>query len=163
MKFNKFLIIFIFLITLLLMSVGYSSFATDLDVQGMAEITGTWNIKITKVETTFISPEVTEITPTFTDNTVNLNVKLNKPGDKVIYTITIKNTGTIDATLQGLIFNDEVDGSEAISYTVSKIPEDLNAGDETTIEITITYNDNVTEMPLVKTKTLTGTIAYVQK
>ncbi len=163
MKFNKFLIIFIFLITLLLMSVGYSSFATDLDVQGMAEITGTWNIKITKVEATFISPEVTETTPTFTDNTVNLNVKLNKPGDKVIYTITIKNTGTIDATLQGLIFNDEVDGSEAISYTVSKIPEDLNAGDETTIEITITYNDNVTEMPLVKTKTLTGTIAYVQK
>lgn len=163
MKLNRFLIIFICFISILFMSVGYSSFAEDLLIGGNAEIVGKWNIKITSVEVTYASDGLNVDTPTFTDTTFDFSLKLNKPGDKVIYTITIQNAGTIDAILQSLVFNEEANGSEAISYTVSKTPTDLNAGDTTTLELTITYNESTEELPEVLTKSLTGTITYAQK
>ncbi len=160
---NKKIILIFFLITIVLMAVGYSSFATDFTINGTAEITGKWDVRITNITATQVSDGCDAGTPTFTKDTVNFSAKLNKPGDEIIYEVTIENLGTIDAELQTIIFTEEIDGIEEINYTTSELKKDLNVGDSTTFNIIVTYVKNTEKIPDVKTKTLTGIIQYVQK
>lgn len=160
---NKLYILILFLLIVALMTVGYSNFATELRVDGSAEITGEWNVAITKVEVISVSPGCEAGTPTFTNTQVTFDAKLSKPGDKVTYQVTIENLGTIDAKLQQVIFTEQLDGSEALNYTTTEIATELNAKDKSTFLITVDYYDTVTEPPTNTSKTLTGIIDYVQK
>ncbi len=133
-------------------------------INGTAEITGVWDVKITNIETKEISEGCDDGNPQFTDTTATFNAKLQKPGDKIVYIVTIQNLGTIDATLNGVVFmSDDENGSEAITYSTTNLATDLNAGGTTTVEITVKYDSKVKEVPSVKTKTLTGIIEYGQK
>ena len=160
---NKLIILISFLITIVLMTVGYSTFATDFTINGTTEITGEWDVRITNITATQVSDDCDAGTPTFTKDSINFSAKLNKPGDEIIYEVTIENLGTIDAELQTIIFTEEIDGIEEINYTTSELKKDLNAGDSTTFNIIVTYVKNSESVPDVKTKTLTGIIQYVQK
>ena len=51
MKNNKNIIIVTILFVILAMAVGYSAFATQLSINGTAEIVGEWNVKISNIET----------------------------------------------------------------------------------------------------------------
>ena len=133
-------------------------------INGTAEITGVWDVKITNIETKEISEGCDDGNQQFTDTTATFNAKLQKPGDKIVYIVTIQNLGTIDATLNGVVFmSDDENGSEAITYSTTNLATDLNAGGTTTVEITVKYDSKVKEVPSVKTKTLTGIIEYGQK
>ena len=145
------------------MAVGYSTFATDFTIDGTAEITGEWDVRITNITATQVPDGCDAGTPTFTKDSINFSAKLNKPGDEIIYEVTIENLGTIDAELQTIIFTEEIDGIEEINYTTSELKKDLNVGDSTTFYIIVTYVKNAKQVPDVKTKTLTGIIQYVQK
>ena len=122
-----------------------------------------WDVKITNVEAINVSSSCDAGKPTFTDTSVNFSAKLMKPGDEITYKVTIKNAGTIDAKLQTVIFTEEIDGILALNYTTTQITPELNAGEETTFNITVTYVKDTEEIPEKKTKTLTGIIEYVQK
>ncbi len=163
MRKNKILIIIFFLATIILMAVGYSTFATDVSINGIAEINGEWDVRITNITATQVPDGCDAGTPTFTKDSINFSAKLNKPGDEIIYEVTIENLGTIDAELQTIIFTEEIDGIEEINYTTSELKKDLNVGDSTTFNIIITYVKNTEKVPDVKTKTLMGIIQYVQK
>ncbi len=158
-----FIIIVFFLATIILMAVGYSTFATDFTIDGTAEITGEWDVRITNITATQVPDGCDAGTPSFTKDSINFSAKLNKPGDEIIYEVTIENLGTIDAELQTIIFTEEIGGIEEINYTTSELKKDLNVGDSTTFNIIVTYVKNTKEIPDVKTKTLTGIIQYVQK
>ncbi len=160
---NKIIILIFFLIAIVLMAVGYSTFATDFTINGTAEITGIWDVRITNITATQVTDGCDAGTPTFTKDSINFSAKLNKPGDEIIYEVTIENLGTIDAELQTIIFTEEIDGIEEINYTTSELKKDLNVGDSTTFNIIVTYVKNSEKIPDVKTKTLTGIIQYVQK
>ena len=160
---NKKIILIAFLLTLILMVVGYSTFATDFTINGTAEITGEWDVRITNITPTKVSNGCDAGTPTFTKDSINFSAKLNKPGDEIIYEVTIQNLGTINAELQTIIFTEEIDGIEEINYTTSELKKDLNVGDSTTFNIIVTYVKNLESIPDIKTKTLTGIIQYVQK
>ena len=160
---NKKIILIAFLLTLILMTVGYSTFATDFTINGTAEITGEWDVRITNITPTKVPDGCDAGTPTFTKDSINFSAKLNKPGDEIVYEVTIENLGTIDAELQTIIFTEEIDGIEEINYTTSELKKDLNVGDSTTFNIIVTYVKNSESIPDVKTKTLTGIIQYVQK
>ena len=160
---NKLIILISFLIIIVLMAVGYSTFATDFTINGTTEITGNWDVRITNIIATEVSDGCDAGTPTFTKDSINFSSKLNKPGDEIIYEVTIENLGTIDAELQTIIFTEEIDGIEEINYTTSELKKDLNVGDSTTFNIIVTYVKNTECVPNVKTKTLTGIIQYVQK
>ena len=163
MRKNKIFIIIFFLATIILMAVGYSTFATDFTINGVAEITGEWDVRITNITAIQVSDGCDAGTPTFTKDSINFSAKLNKPGDEIIYEVTIENLGTIDAELQTIIFTEEIDGIEEINYTTSELKKDLNVGDSTTFNIIVTYVKTSKEIPDVKTKKLTGIIQYVQK
>ncbi len=163
MRRNKIIILIVFLATLLLMAIGYSLFATDFTIEGNAEITGEWDVRITNIKATQVPEGCSAGTPTFTENYISFSAKLNKPGDEIIYEVTIENLGTIDAKLQTILFTEEIGGIEEINYTTSELKQELNAGESTTFNIMVTYVKNTESIPSVKTKTLTGLIQYVQK
>ena len=146
------------------MAVAYSEFATQLQINGNAEIIGEWDVKITGIEAQDISDGCDAGKPEFTNTSATFNAKLQKPGDKVSYVITIKNSGTIDATLGSEKYtSDEVNGSSAIIYSNTSPSQTLLAGQETTFTVTVTYDESVTEVPEIKTKSIIGIIEYVQK
>ena len=160
---SKIIILSTFLIAIILMAVGYSTFATDFTINGTAEITGEWDVRITGITAIQVPVGCDAGTPTFTKDSINFSAKLNKPGDEIIYQVTISNLGTIDAELQTVIFTEEIDGIKEINYTTSELKKDLDVGDSTTFNIMITYVKSSESVPDVKTKTLMGIIQYVQK
>ena len=160
---HKMIILIAFLATIILMTVGYSSFATDFTIDGTTEITGTWDVRITNIKAIQVPEGCDAGTPTFTKDSATFNATLNKPGDEIIYEVTIENLGTINARLQTIIFTEEINGIEEINYTTSELKTDLDADDKTTFNIMVTYVKETESIPDVKTKTLKGIIQYVQK
>ncbi len=151
------------IIIILLMSFAYSTFATQLTINGTAEIIGEWNVKITDVTAQYVSEGCDAGETQFTNTSVTFNAKLFKPGDYITYSIMIENSGNINATLDNINFTDDgVNGSSAIIYKYSEPHPILTAGEQTCILVQVIYDENVTEMPSIKTKTITGIIEYVQ-
>ena len=161
---NKSIIIGALAIAILVMAIGYSTFATQLTINGVSEITGIWDVRITGVEAQNVSNDCNAGEPTFTNTTVNFNAELAKPGDSIDYVITIENDGNLDAHLDDIVFlADEVNGSPAIKYSTTNLAADLLAGESTTLTVKIKYDDSYTEIPSIKTKSIIGIINYVQE
>ena len=163
MKKMKYVLLISIFLAIIIMSIGYASFATNLSIQGTSQITGQWDIRITDVTVQEASPGSDPGAPTFTNTSVSFDAKLAKPGDSISYLVTIQNNGSIDAELGGIVFIEEIEGSDAISYTLTKPDDELKSGQTTTFTITVTYKLSTTEMPETKTKSITGTIEYVQE
>ncbi len=152
------------IIVILIMVVGYSAFATQLTLNGTAEISGIWDVRIVDVQAQNSSETCDEGEPQFTNNSVIFNAKMKTPGDTITYIITIENRGNIDAILNNVIFKeDDVNGSPAISYEITELANVLSAGEKTNFSVKVKYDKNTTELPSVKTKTITGIVEYVQK
>ena len=163
MKNNKSIIIIILIIVIITMSVAYSEFATQLKINGETEITGEWDVKITGIVAQDVSEGCDPGEPEFTNTTAQFNAKLQKPGDKISYVITIKNEGTINAILDNESYTSNEDGSPAIKYSNTSPSTNLDAGTQTTFTITVMYDENVEEVPEIKKKTFNAIIEYVQK
>lgn len=157
-------IVIALLLLICAMAVGYAAFATQLTINGNAEIiSGQWNVQITKIEATSINGTAVAGTPTHTTTTATFNAQLVKPGDSVTYTVTVENKGTIAAVLDSATFTPQENGSPAIIYTTTDPAQELAAGGTTTFTVTATFDPSVTAEPEVKTKSITGVIEYVQK
>ena len=164
MKNNKNIIIIALLVVIVAMAVAYSTFATQLTLDGNAEIVGEWDVKIVSVEAQEFSEGGKAGTPTNTNTSVTFKAELNEPGDYVTYLVTIENAGTIDAKLQSATFEaDDENGSPAINYTTTQPETSLKAGQQTTFTVTVKYDENTKEVPEIRTKTIKGTIDYVQE
>ena len=163
MKSYKNIIIISIVLIILAMAIGYSAFATGLTINHTAEIIGEWDIRITNVEVQYASDGCRADEPEYTNTTITLNSKLTKPGDKIIYEITIKNEGSIDAILSNVIFKEDENGSPAIKFETTEISANLNSGEETTFLTTVEYDPNFEGIPEIKTKNLIGIIEYAQK
>lgn len=111
MKDKKF-VIGALLAILIVMAVGYSAFSTVLTINGTASINSNWNVAFDTTKTSATSGVISKTTGfsggTAPDGTVSygnggqtatINATLRQPGDKVTFTLTIKNTGTIAAKL----------------------------------------------------------------
>ena len=163
MKNSRNIIIIAILIVIVAMAVAYSAFATQLNINGQSEIIGEWNIKITGITAENVSTGCDAGKPEYTNTSATFSAKLLKPGDTITYVITIQNSGTINATLDKITFTpDDKEGSPAISYETTSPATSLGAGEQTTFTVKVTYNAETTEVPSVKTKTITGIIEYVQ-
>ena len=164
MKNTKNIIIMTLLIVIVIMAVGYCAFATQLTINGTAEIIGEWDVRITGIKAQSVSGGAEAGTPTFTVTSATFDAKLSTPGDKIVYEITIENAGTINATLKGATFTaDEENGSPAIKYETTEPAQTLNSGETTTFTVTVMYDETIQQVPEVTTKTITGIIEYIQK
>jgi len=136
----------------LVMAVGYAAFATNLNITSSAQTTSTWDIEITNIvadktatcsDTTDPSTCTTvgDISHSITDNnlTANFSSALISPGDSVVYTITVQNKGTLDATLSTITRTNS--NNAAISFEIAGIAEgdSLVANQSKQFTATVTY------------------------
>ena len=117
---SKGIIIGVLCAVIVFMSIGFAALSSQLTINGNATISDTWNVQITNIEKKEGSTGATATSdPTYTATTANFNVSLKEPGDYAIYTVTVKNTGSLDAVLTQITENEGEGGSAAIKYTVT--------------------------------------------
>ena len=109
---HKNILIGVLVAIVLVMAVGYAAFAQQLTINGSAEITSTWDVRYDSTQTQD-TPGVIEGVAGFTggqeptgtvsynngDHNAVIHATLYQPGDTVTFTLTIKNYGTIPATV----------------------------------------------------------------
>ena len=165
---NKNLMIGALLAIVLVMAVGYAAFAQTLTINSSATVTEqteNWNVHYdtTKKTGAGIVDATTGTGGTQapsgtigydgTGQTATIAATLNQPGDKVVFTLTIKNDGTINAKLddpvvtitgQGSDENDEplIVKQGNIIFTVTRPLADAIAGGETTTMTVTAEFDN---------------------
>lgn len=153
------------------MGVGFAaSLSSILRINGSADITGTWNVKITGITASNPIGKAEAGNPTFTSTTATFNAKLKEPSDSVTYTVTVQNNGTIKAKLDDVVEALGSQSNDAIVYTLSSSNPargtSLAPGATQTFDVTVTYAADAqgdkapTEDELSQTMTLT--LTYVQ-
>ena len=168
------------------MAVGYAAFAQQLTINGSASISSSWDVHIKDIQgqvtnSSTAGDNTTDAgTPTKDATTANFTTKLVSPGDQVTYTVTVENSGSIDAQLNDIVLSvgpdtgslveqtsltAENNPSDPIVYTVSGINESetLNAdGGTKKFTVTVTYNSSVTTQPTSLTNVAKLTLLYNQ-
>lgn len=164
---KKNILIGVLLFAIIAMSVGYAAFATTLNINGTATISGEWDVEITEISSEKIGNASDNSSPSYNSTTATFDTILTSPNDAMIYTITIENKGSIDATLNDISFSSgQESDSDAIKYSIISQPEKdsiLVPGATATVSIRVEYDPTVTITTNNKTKTFTSTIEYVQK
>ncbi len=157
------------------MAVGYAAFATQLNINGTANITSTWDVHIQEIKvadegqvgtgaSTSQAVEEGDLTATFVST-------LTSPGDSVTYDVTVVNAGTLPAKLSEITFaqtnngegttedtgdlveentGSNYEGENAIVYSYSGLEKDsvLESGGKTiTFKVKVEYNPKVTGQP----------------
>ena len=148
------------------MAVGYAAFAQTLTINGTATIDSTWDVHFddSKTEGAGIvdaeaglagatAPNGGRISYEDSNHKANLSATLHQPGDKVTYTLTILNTGSIDAALHEPVLT--VEGATAgsgltqskgnIQFTVQGLAEGTSlpkTSGSTTVKVIAEYIDS---------------------
>ncbi len=144
------------------MAVGYAAFAQTLTINGSATIDSTWDVHFdgSKTEgagvidvTTGLegatAPSGGIISYDDSNHKANLSATLHQPGDRVTYTLTILNTGSIDAALHQPVLT--VDGATAGTGTLTQ--------SKGNIQFTVQGLDEGTSLPKTSGSTTVQVIA----
>ena len=101
--------------------------------------------------------------PSFTTTTATFSVSLSAPGDKIVYDLTIKNSGKLNAKVDSIYIVPENKPDDIILYSVGGINlgDELKAGDSTHMNVTAMYNRTSGGQEQVSKK-VTVYINYVQ-
>ncbi len=144
------------------MVIGFAAFSTTLNINGTGNITSTWNIEITSITSSITGTAYNITEPTYNDTSATFNAGLNKPGDKIEYSITVTNNGTLDAVINEV--RAQANGSSAIVYTLEGIQNQEKLPKETskTFKIIVEFDNNVTSMPSNTTKEIIMNIDCIQ-
>ena len=148
---------------LVIMGVGYAAFATQLKINGTANIDSNFSVKITNIQSTVQSGSASDAQPpSYTDTTATFKTNLVSPGDSMKYDITVSNEGSIDAVLESIEVN--TGENEAITFETSGIEngDKLEASQTDILTIIVSYNSSVTSQPENTNSTITVTLNYKQ-
>ncbi len=118
---RNYFIIVLFLIVALL-AVGYALFAESLSITGTATATGTFDLEfLTATVTSSSKAGMPTATISGDKNALTLAADtLLEPGANVLYTVEIKNVGSVDAELTGVTINGDNDSD--IDVTINPTP-----------------------------------------
>lgn len=148
------------------MAVGYAALAQLLTINGTANITGNWDIKISNIAEESLTGAVSNKAAVVAGDklSASFDVNLQYPGASATYIVTVQNAGTINATLESITGVDTANVAQPveITYTIdAKEKDTLNAGTTKDYRVTVTWADS-NAIPEVKTKSATITLNYVQ-
>ena len=118
----------------------------SLNITGTSEIVANWNVYMSDIKEKESNDAVSKEASITDKLTATFNVGLEKPGGYVVYDITVKNDGDMDAVLN-LITNSEED--ESIKFTVENIEEGdfLFARNEKTFQVRVEWDKNSESTP----------------
>ena len=149
---------------LVFMGIGYAILSQTLNISGIANMKGNWNVKITNME--LLSENKTgraeEVSHSFTDTTATFTADLYMPGDSIEYRVTVKNQGNIDALLKS-ITPTTTNKSEGIKFSHSEIDNTvLTAGKTITFTMKVEFLEDATSIPNVENVKYNLELVYVQ-
>ena len=154
------------LAAILIMAVGYALLSQSLTINGTANITSNWDVKITGISEGTPTGTATNVSPaTFTGTSATFNVNLVKPGDKMVYEITVSNEGTLNAELTGMTVSPESEADTGIYYRVTGVTQGetkLDASQTNTITVEVGWVATDTSTPEETTVPLTVNLTYTQ-
>ena len=149
-----------------IMAVGYAALAQTLTITGNATITSTWNVAITAISEGTPTGGATNRTPAkYTGTTATFDVDLKNPGDKMVYEITVKNSGSLNAKLTGLTVTPEDPAESGIYYKVTGVTPNVTTLDATqtnTVTVEVGWAAGDATVPDETTKSLTVNLTYTQ-
>ena len=147
-------IIFLSLILILAISLGYAILSTALTINGTANISSnSWLVYFTNVDVTPGSVTATNTPTTSGTSTTTLTweVNLETPGDFYEYYVDVKNDGTIDAMI-GSLSNTSLSTNQAkyLAYSVTyddgatiEQYDKLASGDMVTLKVRVEYKTDL--------------------
>ena len=149
---------------LVFMGIGYAILSQTLNISGIANMRGNWNVKITNME--LLSENKTgraeNVSNTFTDTTASFEANLYMPGDSIEYRVTVENQGNIDALLKS-ITPTTTNKSEGIKFSHSEIDNTvLTAGKTITFTMKVEFLEDATSIPNVENVKYNLELVYVQ-
>ena len=149
-----------------LLTMWYAVFAQPLAFNARQETSNAkdWNIGFTDMQLDDKVGNVMELAkPSFTTTTATFSVSLSAPGDKIVYDLTIKNSGKLNAKVDSIYIVPENKPDDIILYSVGGINlgDELKAGDSTHMNVTAMYNRTSGGQEQVSKK-VTVYINYVQ-
>ena len=149
---------------LVFMGIGYAILSQTLNISGIANMRGNWNVKITNME--LLSENKTgraeEVSHSFTDTTATFTADLYMPGDSIEYRVTVENQGNIDALLKS-ITPTTTNRSEGIKFSHSEIDNTvLTAGKKITFTMKVEFLESATSIPNVENVSYNLELVYVQ-
>ena len=149
---------------LVFMGIGYAILSQTLNISGIANMKGNWNVRITNME--LLSENKTgraeEVSHSFTDTTATFTADLYMPGDSIEYRVTVENQGNIDALLKS-ITPTTTNKSEGIKFSHSEIDNTvLTAGKTITFTMKVEFLESATSIPNVENVKYNLELAYVQ-
>ena len=161
---NKIVIILVAIGAFLI--VWYATFAQPLgfNARQQAADSGAWNIGFINMEINDIVGGAKELgKPSFTSNKANFYISLSGPGDKIVYNLTIKNSGTMDAKVDSIYIIPENKPDDQIIYSVGGISlgDELKAGESVDMTVTAMYNRSASSATDVR-KDMSVIINYAQ-
>lgn len=151
-----------------LMAVGYSLLSQQLNINGTANVTADWDVKITGITGQFVdgATNTDDSAPTFNDTTATFSVDLPQPGSSGVYTITVKNDGNIAAQLKEIPSVEAVNASDptdvVFNVTVIDSKMELQPGEEAQIVVAAAWDPDSQSIPTTLTKEATITLDYEQ-
>ena len=154
------------LAAILIMAVGYALLSQSLTINGTANITSNWDVKITNITEGTPTGSATNVSPaSFKGTSATFNVNLVKPGDKMVYEITVSNLGTLNAELTGMTVNPSNTADTGIYYKVTGVEQNvtkLDASQTNTVTVEVGWVATDTSTPTEKTVPLTVNLTYTQ-
>lgn len=161
---NKIVIALVALGAFLIM--WYATFAQPLAFNARQQTAdgGSWNIGFINMEVDDIVGGAKELgKPSFTNSKANFYISLSGPGDKIVYDLTIKNSGTIDAKVESIYIIPENKPDDQIIYSVGGINlgDELKAGDSVHATVTAMYNRSAGSASMAR-KDMSIIINYVE-
>ena len=189
-KEKKIKIVLIFVVLLFVVTIGYATLSTTLNINGTSKINNsTWDIYFDElhvtngsvtIDTNDNTQQAAEIDDT-DDTLVNYSIVLNQPGDYYDFTVKVINSGSIDAMIDGITKTLKVDGVDKtndmptwLTYTTTYSDgvalannQLLAANSEEELRVRVQFNRDIsnTDFNNAKGKTLTLTfgVTYVQE
>ena len=150
------------------LTVAFAALSQQLTIEGTATVgSSSWNVKFKSIsEATKTGGakveniDGSEKTPTLTDYTITLpTISLTKPGDKVEYTIVVENSGTIDAVIKSVTYNEKVCSSELNEEATAFCNNDFSFKLENADAAEVAIGQTLTNK---STKTMKLTVEYVR-
>lgn len=160
------------LITIALMTIGYAALAAKLTINGAKK--PRWSINTTSLikDETLSTSGANEIAkPKISGTSFTFNVNFTQPGEKIVYNVTVKNEGTIDAIYEETTgLNETNNTSSNIIYTIERLDNnsqtttgkaDLLSGKTNNFRITIEWSNDNSTAQTINTETTVGTLNLI--
>lgn len=166
--------LFIVVLAVLVVGIGFAALQKYLTIDGTASINSNFDVRFSFIETSATTGGAyNKSEPSFTNTTATFDAAFLAPGDSITYAVTVSNNGTMNAKLENVDVN--IDNSENIDYEITGIQtgdiiessaySDLGPGDgyedgrQKIVSLKLTYTGVASEMTTSNVKV---TMKFIQ-